>query len=193
MGAGRAHTLPDHRPLLPRRPPRQGPLGADPAGPPDGDRDRGRGLRRRGRARNRRDGRDLAGRPGGRYDDPEDSRDDLPLEEGFTGFGRSGTDAGGEFSFVTLKPGPVPGPDGDPRPRTSWSRVFARGLLKPLVTRIYFPDEERGQRLRSRPLVHRRPRASEDPRRPRRRRRAALRRLPTGRGQTAFFEFADDR
>ena len=62
---------------------------------------------------------------------------------GFTGFGRCGTDAGGNFSFVTLKPGPVPGPDGGgPRqaPHVAVS-VFARGLLKRLVTRIYFPDE----------------------------------------------------
>jgi protocatechuate 3,4-dioxygenase, alpha subunit len=78
--------------------------------------------------------------PAGRYHDPEDSRDDPPLQKGFTGFGRSGT-VGGEFSFVTLKPGPVPGPHGRPLAPHVMVRVFARGLLKPLVTRIYFPDE----------------------------------------------------
>jgi len=48
----------------------------------------------------------------GRYNDPVDDREDLLLDEGFSGFGRPGTDAGGRFSFVTVKPGPVPGPDG---------------------------------------------------------------------------------
>src|SRR5688500_10494603 len=49
----------------------------------------------------------------GRYNDPKDDREDLPLDpETFSGFGRSGTDEGGSFSFVTVKPGPVPGPDG---------------------------------------------------------------------------------
>ena len=82
--------------------------------------------------------------PSGRYDHPEDDRGDLPLEEGFEGFGRTGSDPDGTFSFVTLKPGPVPGPDGAEGP---WQAphvavsIFARGLLKRLVTRIYFPDE----------------------------------------------------
>ena len=46
----------------------------------------------------------------GRYDHPADGRGDLPLDDAFHGFGRAGTDAEGRFSFVTLKPGPVPGP-----------------------------------------------------------------------------------
>ncbi len=81
----------------------------------------------------------------GRYNHPADDRQDLPLEEGFSGFGRAGTDAGGRFSFVTLKPGPVPGPEenptGEQAPHIMVS-VFARGLLKRVVTRIYFPDED---------------------------------------------------
>ncbi len=63
--------------------------------------------------------------------------------EAFTGFGRSGTDADGKFSFVTVKPGPVPAPDGSLQAPHLMVAVFARGLLKRLVTRIYFPDEER--------------------------------------------------
>jgi protocatechuate 3,4-dioxygenase alpha subunit len=79
----------------------------------------------------------------GRYDDPIDDREDLPLDpETFSGFGRSGTDDGGRFSFVTVKPGPVPGPDGSPQAPHVMVSVFARGLLKRLVTRIYFPDEQ---------------------------------------------------
>ena len=78
----------------------------------------------------------------GRYNDPTDARDDLPLDpETFSGFGRSATDSGGEFSFVTVKPGPVPGPDGSLQAPHVMVSVFARGLLKRLVTRIYFPDE----------------------------------------------------
>lgn len=78
----------------------------------------------------------------GRYAHPEDEREDLPLEEGFEGFGRFGTDPDGTFSFVTVKPGPVPGPNGrgTQAPHIAVS-VFARGLLKRLVTRVYFPDE----------------------------------------------------
>ncbi|HEY6691084.1 MAG TPA: protocatechuate 3,4-dioxygenase subunit alpha [Rubrobacter sp.] len=78
----------------------------------------------------------------GRYDHPTDNREDLSLDEDFSGFGRSGTGAGGEFSFWTVKPGPVPGPDGQPQAPHVMVSVFARGLLKRLVTRIYFPDEE---------------------------------------------------
>jgi protocatechuate 3,4-dioxygenase, alpha subunit len=70
------------------------------------------------------------------------NRDDLSLDEDFSGFGRSGTDRGGEFSFSTVKPGPVPGLDGQLQAPHVMVSVFARGLLKRLVTRIYFPDEE---------------------------------------------------
>jgi len=78
----------------------------------------------------------------GRYNHPADDRDDLPLDEGFSGFGRSGTDENGGFSFLTVKPGSVPGPDGRLQAPHVMVSVFARGLLKRLVTRIYFPDEE---------------------------------------------------
>ena len=78
----------------------------------------------------------------GRYDHPTDDRADLPFDEDFSGFGRSGTDRGGEFSFLTVKPGPVAGLDGQLQAPHVMVSVFARGLLKRLVTRIYFPDEE---------------------------------------------------
>lgn len=60
---------------------------------------------------------------------------------GFTGFGRSGTDAEGAYEFLTVKPGRVPGPDGAEQAPHLLVSVFARGLLKRLVTRIYLPDE----------------------------------------------------
>jgi protocatechuate 3,4-dioxygenase, alpha subunit len=77
----------------------------------------------------------------GRYAHPEDGRDDIPLEEGFLGFGRSGTVEDGWFEFLTVKPGRVPAPDGALQAPHLVVTVFARGLLKHLVTRLYFPDE----------------------------------------------------
>lgn len=51
------------------------------------------------------------------------------------GFGRVCTNENGEFTIVTVVPGSV----GDQAPHLNVS-VFARGLLKRLVTRIYFAD-----------------------------------------------------
>ena len=78
----------------------------------------------------------------GRYAHPADTRDDVPLEDGFWGFGRSGTVDDGWYEIVTLKPGRVPAPDGRPQAPHIVVGVFARGLLKRLATRLYFPDEE---------------------------------------------------
>jgi protocatechuate 3,4-dioxygenase, alpha subunit len=80
--------------------------------------------------------------PAGRYDHTVDVREDIPLTEGFRGFGRCATDDGGRYEFVTVKPGPVPHPDGVMQAPHIEVAVFARGLLKHLVTRIYFPDEQ---------------------------------------------------
>jgi protocatechuate 3,4-dioxygenase alpha subunit len=59
----------------------------------------------------------------------------------FTGFGRSRTDPEGVFHIVTVKPGPTPAPDGRAQAPHLNVTVFARGLLRHLVTRMYFPDE----------------------------------------------------
>ena len=77
----------------------------------------------------------------GRYAHEEDTRTDIPLEDGFRGFGRSGTVDDGWFEFVTVKPGRVATPDGGLQAPHLVVLVFARGLLKQLVTRLYFPDE----------------------------------------------------
>jgi protocatechuate 3,4-dioxygenase alpha subunit len=45
------------------------------------------------------------------------------------GFGRSGTDADGRFSFLL-----------PPTARRLEVMVFARGMLKPVLTRVYVPD-----------------------------------------------------
>jgi protocatechuate 3,4-dioxygenase alpha subunit len=52
-------------------------------------------------------------------------------------WGRCGTDADGRFSFVLSKPERA----GEDAPRLD-AHVFARGLLRHQLTRIYFPDEE---------------------------------------------------
>ena len=62
--------------------------------------------------------------------------------DGFLGFGRSGTEDGGRFELVTVKPGRVPWPAGGEQAPHVLFVVFARGLLKHVVTRMYFPDEE---------------------------------------------------
>jgi protocatechuate 3,4-dioxygenase alpha subunit len=76
----------------------------------------------------------------GRYASPEDSRD-VPLERGFRGYGRSLTDDTGAFRFRTIKPGRVPGPESKLQAPHLLVTVFMRGLLKQLVTRMYFPDD----------------------------------------------------
>jgi protocatechuate 3,4-dioxygenase alpha subunit len=61
--------------------------------------------------------------------------------EGF-GWGRCATDEDGGFRFLTVKPGPVSGEDGTSQAPHLTLLAFARGLLKPVLTRVYFPDEE---------------------------------------------------
>ena len=56
----------------------------------------------------------------------------------FTGFGRARTDASGEFRFATIYPGAASAAEGGNEAPHLDLMVFARGLLKPLVTRMYF-------------------------------------------------------
>jgi protocatechuate 3,4-dioxygenase, alpha subunit len=76
----------------------------------------------------------------GKYAHTEDTQE-KPLEPGFSGFGRVPTDDEGQFRFTTIKPGPVPGPGGKLQAPHLVLSVFMRGLLKRLVTRIYFAGE----------------------------------------------------
>lgn len=78
--------------------------------------------------------------PDGRFDHPDDPRGAVP-RDGFRGFGRCATDADGRFGFRTVKPGPLPAEDGLVEAPHLDVSVFARGLLRQLVTRLYFPDE----------------------------------------------------
>jgi protocatechuate 3,4-dioxygenase, alpha subunit len=78
----------------------------------------------------------------GRFAHPDDPRDaGPPTSGGFRGFGRSATDAEGRWHVTTVKPGPLPTPDGAIEAPHLDVSVFARGLLDRVVTRIYFPDE----------------------------------------------------
>jgi len=61
----------------------------------------------------------------------------------FPGFGRLPTDGAGQFRFTTIKPGPVADPEGRQQAPHLLVSIFMRGLLKRLVSRIYFPDDPR--------------------------------------------------
>lgn len=73
--------------------------------------------------------------PDGRFPHPDDPRGPSTYP-GFRNFARATTDTDGRFWFRTLIPGPVDGQ----APHIDVT-VFARGLLKHVVTRLYFPDQ----------------------------------------------------
>ncbi len=80
----------------------------------------------------------------GRYPRHDESRDESPNQSqvlSFRGFGRIPTDDKGRFQFKTIKPGAVPAPDGGLQAPHLVVGLVLRGLLKRLVTRIYFPEE----------------------------------------------------
>jgi protocatechuate 3,4-dioxygenase alpha subunit len=84
--------------------------------------------------------------PTGRYRHADDTRD-LPLDDGFTGFGRAISDFHtGEYRFETVKPGLVPDVEGAFQAPHISLIVQGRGMLNPVFTRIYFSDEEEANR-----------------------------------------------
>jgi protocatechuate 3,4-dioxygenase alpha subunit len=82
----------------------------------------------------------------GRYAHPDDSPQvtsspadsDDPTPSIFQGFGRIPSNEDGTFHFITIKPGPVPAPDGTTQLPHIVVSLFMRGLLRRLITRIYF-------------------------------------------------------
>lgn len=56
-------------------------------------------------------------------------------------WGRVAVDGTGSFSFDTVKPGRVPGPDGKPMAPHVTLWIVARGINVGLHTRLYFEDE----------------------------------------------------
>ncbi|MET0565883.1 MAG: protocatechuate 3,4-dioxygenase subunit alpha [Acidimicrobiia bacterium] len=82
----------------------------------------------------------------GRYRHPDDTRE-LAMDNGFSGFGRATTDfETGEYTFETLKPGPVPDVEGVFQAPHISLIVQGRGMLNPVFTRIYFSDEDEANR-----------------------------------------------
>jgi protocatechuate 3,4-dioxygenase, alpha subunit len=74
----------------------------------------------------------------GHYAHPEDEG---PADPSFKGFGRVATDDQGRFRFRTIRPGRVPGPGNTLQAPHILIGVLARGLLKRLVTRLYFDGD----------------------------------------------------
>jgi protocatechuate 3,4-dioxygenase alpha subunit len=76
----------------------------------------------------------------GTYDHPDDPRRS-GYDPAFRGFGRLATNNQGACVFETIKPGRVPGWRGAPQAPHINVSIFARGLLKRAVTRIYFSGD----------------------------------------------------
>lgn len=78
----------------------------------------------------------------GRYCSEDDTRDDVPIDEHFVGFGRAATSQEGVYRFRTVRPGRVPGPGNTLQAPHLAMSVLGRGMLKRLATRLYFADGE---------------------------------------------------
>jgi protocatechuate 3,4-dioxygenase alpha subunit len=76
----------------------------------------------------------------GKYVHPEDPQD-KPLDEGFLGHARIPTGEDGGFAFTTIKPGAVCMPEEKPQAPHILVGLMMRGLLRRVVTRMYFPNE----------------------------------------------------
>lgn len=74
----------------------------------------------------------------GRYAHPRDAR---RPNSSFKGFGRVESDTAGCFTFDTVKPGRVAGPNGALQAPHVLVAIHMRGILTHLFTRIYFSDE----------------------------------------------------
>lgn len=77
----------------------------------------------------------------GLYPGPEDTRGEA--DAAFSGWGRSAGDPEtGEWAFETIRPGPVPGPDGRMQVPHVTFWIVARGINLGLHTRMYFPEDD---------------------------------------------------
>ncbi len=76
----------------------------------------------------------------GRYHHPADTRPLAP-DPAFCGFGRLATNAEGQCTFETIRPGRVPDGRGSCQAAHILVSVFARGLLGRLCTRVYFAGD----------------------------------------------------
>jgi protocatechuate 3,4-dioxygenase alpha subunit len=78
----------------------------------------------------------------GRYENLADAPQDAPRDPQFVGFGRAATQEDGSFRFRTIRPGRVPGPGNSLQAAHIAVAVLGRGLIKRLVTRLYFEGGE---------------------------------------------------
>ena len=76
----------------------------------------------------------------GRYASDDDTREEVPRDPHFVGFGRASTDVEGVYRFRTIRPGRVPDPGNSLQAPHLALSVFGRGLIKRLATRLYFAD-----------------------------------------------------
>ena len=79
---------------------------------------------------------------GGKFHHPAD-RSHGARDPNFFGWGRTWTDRSGFYSFITVKPGAYPAAPGSNRwfaPRIMM-RLVGSGLMRPLITCLYFPEE----------------------------------------------------
>jgi protocatechuate 3,4-dioxygenase alpha subunit len=76
----------------------------------------------------------------GRYAHPDDPRH-ADADRSFHGYGWRHTAEDGGFTFDTIRPGVVPGPDGRPQAPHILVSITARGVLTRYITRMYFEDE----------------------------------------------------
>lgn len=76
----------------------------------------------------------------GIYNSPAEHR--AGVDPNFSGWGRQAAGTNGEFSFETVKPGPVPAPGGGSMAPHITFWIVARGINIGLMTRMYFSDEQ---------------------------------------------------
>ncbi|HEY2791823.1 MAG TPA: protocatechuate 3,4-dioxygenase subunit alpha, partial [Micromonosporaceae bacterium] len=76
------------------------------------------------------------------YSDGRYRHADTPASDiSFSGFGRAATNEHGFCDFETIKPGPVPSPDGKLQAPHISVAIYARGILLQLYSRIYFAGD----------------------------------------------------
>lgn len=89
---------------------------------------------------------------GGRYRHKNDHYL-APLDDNFAGCGRCMSDAEGNYSFRTIRPGPYPWPNGgnDWRPAHIHFSIFGSGFSQRLITQMYFEGDPH---IKLCPIVH---------------------------------------
>ena len=76
----------------------------------------------------------------GRYHHPDDARHGS-ADPHFWGYGRVDTDDAGRYRFETVKPGAVPGPGGINQAPHILVNLYAPGIVKRWITRMYFDGD----------------------------------------------------